>query len=236
MTLNKIILIAIVLPCLSFQKDNRPKKTMLLNDHLEILNGNVKQIIETGIDSGGSPLLMRYGDTTSFDRRGNALERRIGYGIGSRKLSLNTYTNSYNEKGMKTETIIETNKSADKNIYKYDQSGHIVKSWVENKKKEKKFQTSYKYDVNGKVIEIDYILSANYGLQRLLFKYNSKGMLVEQNLFSGNNLADKSLFQYPSFDSKNNWTKRICTSEFGGQTPGLHQRDTSISIRKITYY
>jgi hypothetical protein len=226
--MSKGIFPIFILLLLAFQNDK--SSTLKINSSpFENLNGKIKRIIETD-QHHLSGIINEYGDTTEFDRNGNQTtvlpDRKTG------KDRIAKFDTKYDKNGKKIESRLSANDG--QTILKYDANGYIIKSWFQDKNNNQKYQTTYKYDDSGRLIEQDYILPEN-GLQKLIFKYDSGNHLVESDLFSGKNgLFEKSLFQCKSFDSKNNWTKRIKISEFGLKFD--LRRDTSISYRKITYY
>ncbi|HTE02075.1 MAG TPA: hypothetical protein VK668_22460 [Mucilaginibacter sp.] len=230
MTLNKIILIAIVLPCLSFQKGNRPKSTLLLNDPLEILNDNVKQLIETGLYTRGTPFMIRFSDTTSFDKKGNEVEIHSGWGDG--KLYKSKCSFKYNN-GIKEVALLRIN-NASKAIYKYDKTGNIIESSDCSQSGICK-RKLYHYDISGQVSQVEIYNNSNTLLSKILYKYNDNGFLLEEDYpyldKEGNGF--KIIYRYKLFDEKNNWMMKIRDMKRFNDTLTL-QTDTI--TRKITYY
>ena len=239
MKMHKSIFVIFTLFSLSFQKEDKPKTTMLFNDNLEILKGSVKQLIETEHNhTAESDYPLAFVTNTDFDRRGDIISQRK-MEIWEKKWRQIKYLYKYNTKGRKAKTVVIFPKEWGSNshsiwTYKYDESGNIVESAIHWGKEKIKGKEIYKYNSNGNMIEINPI-NGDY-FYKIGYKYNNKGLLIKETEDPDQNGHGLGyLIEYKSFDSKGNWLKKIRIKQFY-PIPTSKFRFIDTVTRKITYY
>jgi len=197
------------------------------DDGAEMLNGSVKQVI-----------CLPKGHIYRFDQHGQLIySKTIKWAPPGRKNdTVEELMYKYvSDKGGQPTTMIGNY------IGNYDQSkwrlgpfGRIFDYELYfNDPSKSRLIGTYKYDVNGNMTERDQRDSGFLTLigDTLKCKYDSKNHLVESNLHMEEFHLIKTYYYYKSWDSHNNWTKRIVRTE-------TMLRDTIVDtvIRKITYY
>ena len=232
---KSLILILCTLPLISFQVIPTSKTTRLFNDNLEILNGNIKQLIETEHNHTiESEYPLAWAIVTNFDKKGKVVSQKrkelwdkkwheikylyksdsngkeIQVGIKTSEKSISTY--KYGADGIIKESILYWNKSELKGkvIYKYDNWGNVVQ--INPTQGEYFFKTKYLYDSKQHII-------------KEIWHVNDKGQGFEYSI------------EYKSFDSKGNWLKKLKTNRFYYPLPnGQNAKLVDTIERKITYY
>ncbi|HTK19714.1 MAG TPA: hypothetical protein VL442_09390 [Mucilaginibacter sp.] len=226
--MNKLAFALIAL-FLTLQKTNKPKTVVLLNDHLEILNGSVKQIIATGKDLRGTPFLQRYIDTLNFDKLGNEIGSCSDWTDGLHFKSTVIMNRPNNERQLEVLTPLNNSKI----IYMYKGS-QIKKAYCYNKNGIYQ-EVRYSYDANDKVIEEKVYNNSNVLHNKITYKYDENGFLSEEYYFPLNakQYGSKTHYEYQSIDKIGNWTKMVRNMK-GLNDSILFFTDTI--TRKITYY
>jgi len=239
MKMPKSILVILTLFSLSFQKGDKPETTRLLNDNLEVLNGSVKQLIETEHNhTAESDYPLAFVTNTDFNKGGDIISQRK-MEIWEKKWREIKYTYQYDSKGRKTKTIVGFPKEWGSNsygiwTYSYDKNGNIVESTIHWRKEKPKGEENYKYDANGNMIEINPIKGDYF--YRTAYRYNNKGLLIKETAEPDQNGHGLDyLIEYKSFDSKGNWLKKIRIKQFY-PIPNSKARFIDTITRKITYY
>jgi hypothetical protein len=220
--MKNYVLILLVFPLFLQSQKSKPQKLIIVAyREPEIMYGNIKQVIEKRPYFHTDVKLPLF-DTTTFDRKTNPIETRLGDKEGSCGLVL--YQLSNDKSGKKIETIIYSKEVRD--IFKFDSGSHLTKS-----RPNKAYYTSYTVDdVNG-VIEAA-LLGANKKIGvKEKYKYH-EGVLSELDIWSKlKELRGKNFYKYLSIDKNGNWTKRIVIYKNENSGP---KADTV--VRKITYY
>jgi len=247
MFLNKSIVVASVLFLSSCVNTKKPTRIYFIsNDALEILNGNVKQITSTPADDIYSLNPGQDYDIDNLNKQGDINESINGfhgsvfktyyvteYDPNGHKLETKGYMKLSNGLGFKSDIIkpsLDTSKKLIL-IYKYNKRNEIV-SYVVRPNKHDADSTTYKYDNNGNIIELDHYTDDKSLMDVTLYKYNKNNDPVEIDLFHGKRFMSKILFKYDKIDSNNNWTDATIHSE-GAFYEG---RSDYKWHRKITYY
>ena len=231
-----LLLIPLCLFLSSFQELTVSKTTRLLNDNLEILNGSVKQLIETEHNHTiESEYPQSWTIITNFAKNGNIISQsrreyweKTGHEI--------RYSYKYDSKGKKTEAIVNRTYYKTKEIYKYGSDDIIQESrlyWNKNKFQNK---VIYKYDKTGNTIESE--VNENQRRYRVEYLYDGNSrMIKETETPNGEGNGIEFFLEYKSFDSKGNWLKMVRTSAILYPVPnGKSVRLTDTVTRKITYY
>jgi uncharacterized protein YxeA len=225
--MKKLILILAVLLMVSCKKYYRHNTIILYDANLESINGNVKQLTEMQCRTGDKGKHLC--DTTNFDKNGDAIETRIDYGSSPNVIL--KYVINYKGDN-KTEAIIS---EKGKMVFNYDNDGYVTKSIFYNQKGSVSSEGLYKYNSNGNVIERTTEDSSSHPLDKWRNMYDKKGHLIEEDYISKKDEPTlKFTYQYKSFDSKHNWTKRIRIVRTAGRIISFEKNDTI--TRKISYY
>jgi hypothetical protein len=217
MLLKKSILITCVLFLLSFQQNKVGRIIIVAYREPELMYGNIKQVIELRSDKieGDIPQLCPF-DTTTFDRKGDPIETKLGAKNG--RCLLVFYKTIYNESGKKLETIVN---DGNRKIYKYNDGGRITKSEYYSTSLQLLNYDIYRYNTAGEIMESDHFRGLNDSKPtKTKFECDLDGFLLSNGQLT---------YKYLSTDTKGNWTKRIITS---------HRFETKVDTitRKITYY
>ena len=162
--MNKLAFTLIAL-FLTLQKTDKPETIVLINGHLEVLKGGVKQIIETGKDLRGTPYLQRYNDTVNFDEQGNEVGSCSGWADGWHVKSTVIMNSTNNERQLEVLTSVNNSTL----IYIYNGS-QIKKASYYNKNGIYQ-EVLYLYDANDKVIQEEVYNNSNVLHNRLTYKY-----------------------------------------------------------------
>ena len=248
---NKILFVAaFLLAPYALRNQERKKIYFINNDSIETLNGNVKQVITAPVDDENSTNPGQDFDTVNFNKQGDVIKIITGF-HGS--IFRDYYTSKYSPDVKKLETTgyIKPNdavrlieglpysipKPIDtswKDIlkYKYDEHGYITQ-YVLKGNKSHTDSTTYKYDSNGNVIEVDYYANPTLLMDVTKSNYDENANLIEADKFHWKRLMTKSTFKYTSFDPNNNWTDEIV--HFEGYLGFKDVREFKIH-RKIIYY
>ena len=205
--MNKLLLLLGLPILLSFQTDNRPTTRIIFGDNLEVMNGNVKQLISiqrfySRIHK--DPIIYR--DTFNFDRRGDIIDIRSGNSgdknyHGDKNFHI-VYSYKYDHNGTPAETVANTiGHGSGKFIYGKD--GRITEELSYDEKGGLWGAASYKYDALGNVAEYEYQLIKDKSIQNHKYKYNKK--YVTEEISSREGRTYNISYEYKTFDSKNNW-------------------------------
>ena len=226
-----LLIIPILNPLFSCTRKKETTTIFFSSSGSELLNGSVKEIIETDSSLTGifSPI-----DTNYFDVKGNITASN---GRGRLGKQLVRFTNEYGPNGQKLKTIatgyeyafgILDNTST--TIFKYNEAEYITSLEDYCQPKHICDTTLYKYNKTNQLIEM--INSNGLGIEfSENFKYNGN-LLIETISYlydhKGNKMPpDKYNYKYLTFDKKGNWTKRF----------GFYNSEKEwMAIRKITYY
>jgi len=234
--MNKFILLLGLPILLSFQTDNHPITRIIFGNNLEVMNGNVKQLIN--IQGFYSPLHkdhIIYRDTFNFDRRGDIIDiRSVNSGDrnyhGDKKFHI-VYSYKYDHNGKSTETVANTiGHGSGKFIYGKD--GRITEELSYDEKGVLWGTASYKYDTLGNVVEYEYQHIKDKSIQRHEYKYDKKN--IAEEISSREERTYNISYQYKTFDSKNNWTQLVKVAQDPNDRFGFIHRDTV--YRQIIYY
>jgi hypothetical protein len=228
--MRKLIFVIFIPLSLSLQKDDKLKTTMFYNDHLEVLNGKVKQLIVMGMDLRGTPFMMNYADTTYFNKKGDEVETYSGWSDGlhvSKKFDF-----KYSKDGKELEFLARLGNG--KTIYKYDKYDRIIGAYYYNVDGIYE-KILYRYDMLGNINQTEAYDKSNALRHKIAYTYNDKRLLLKENYFAlnSNTYTSDVLYEYKSFDNRNNWTKQIRKMKNSSDT-GFFNIDTV--TRKITYY
>lgn len=203
----------------------KTKTPGIYDDNFELLNCRVKQIVEinkgqySGIDT----------TTIDFDRSGHISQMKRK---GNCDCSIK-YEYKYG-KNRKPRELIVTNlgrvQGLNHQIFNYDTSGRIVQSWYFSKELRENSDTSlkrnrlfYKYNPTGSLIEESLYLDSEH-LLLVKYKYDSRNLLVEDDrFFHDERIPHEETYNYLSVDKNGNWLVRTSSD-----------RDTV--SRKIIYY
>jgi hypothetical protein len=228
--MNKSIFLLLVLLSLSFQKSDKPKTTMLFNAHLEVLNGQIKQLIETEHNhtlESESP--EAWSIITDFDKKGNIISQKRQE-LWEKKWRAIRYLYKYNVVGKKTETSVKTYEKT-KSVYKYAKDGVIRETLLYTKKNQLQGKEIYKYDKVGNMSELD-IDEEDYSY-KIKYLYDSKRRLIKEI----NEHGPEFSIEYKSFDRNGNWVKKMRISPVLYPLPnGKYVKLIDTIERKITYY
>lgn len=186
-----------------------------------------------------------------YDEQGNAVEESgnlLGSIIGVK------YSNQYDEKKNLVERIMMDKKGRGiKIVYQYDENNRLVNEKGSVQNMDYSYQKEYKYNDEGKNIELISYLNGKYKLKwdytydkkgnkieaveyntngkayrKLMYKYNDKNDKVEILYeYNGSNDRKKGTYEYTKYDAKGNWTERI--ADFGDE-------NFKIIEREIEYY
>jgi hypothetical protein len=221
-------LYATLLPLLLFiQTDKSVGSTVLLNEHLEVLSGRVKQIIETSVSLRGGPLLIRHNDTLNFDKKGH----QVGYRVRPAGRFSYLYQSKNTQHGKQ---IILLHPDGNwKRIYKYGSNGHILET-LECLNNETYQQSIYTYDPLGRVTYKETSVKKSGECYSTTYYYNNSGYLTEERRSPINKKDRENIeYHYLSFDKKGNWTTQTKTNKVLND----NLTDSPDTIRrKITYY
>jgi hypothetical protein len=229
----KSILIIIALCLVGCKRQNQRKTTNFL---LETLNGQVKQLAEIWPclpkDAKVEPNFCNT-DTTVFNENGDPI--RTAFVGGTSEFSYGR-----DSLGNKIEIRLDRDHSQ---IYTIAANGRILKY----KEADFKDYTLYKYDNKGNVIEsINHWFSSRdskWNIDTTRYVYDNEHHLLEKK--KQNKYLSKIVYEYKSFDSKHNWTKRVSHDTaiipFSMRSRLRYKKDsvyimTDTVSRKITYY
>jgi hypothetical protein len=197
---------------------------------LEVLKGAVKQIVETGLDLRGTPFMLRYSDTTIFDKKGIEIQTRSGWSDGQHFVSKINF--KYIDDGKELELLYQDGRG--KAVYKHDINGYVseISYYNQTDLYEKKLLS---YNKLGQIMQTKTYNNLNELRNKVGYKYNNDGFLLEEDYFPlGKELnGSKILYRYMSFDKKDNWTTKIKNWKMVKDS-SYYQTDTI--TRKITYY
>jgi len=192
--------------------------------NVEMIYGNVKQVIEEPFDKNALPNHLEY----TFDKKGDVIKVENIYVGGVTTIKYNTiYKNGKKVKSIGIESNGEGKVFGSPDVYKYDKYGHIISFGTMMNvagKRDSIFDTSrFRYDNAGYLVEEDEDLT----IHKYRYLYNEKGEMTgleRAHTDDWSKFRDfkKDTVRYILIDSKNNWLKAI---RFG---------DTL--SRRITYY
>ena len=117
-------------------------------------------------------------------------------------------------------------------IYKYNKQKEIV-SYVVSPNKHNADSSTYKYNDEGNVIEIDHYTFNKSLMDVTRYRYDKNNNPTEISVFHWNRLMTKTTYKYDKIDSNNNWTD--ATIHFEGFLGFNDIRDYKWH-RDITYY
>jgi hypothetical protein len=243
MACHKLIFIFLVFIALSCKKKGQAYTRLYADDGMEVLNGNVKEIL-IGDSSSKADFHNVY-----FDRQGNM--------IASTQRSTNI-SGTIAGKDTVRDTSVYYEKVAYAFIYDHDSQqiallGNVVSG---NSKHISRFEfdkkgllikydpntidtmggplNQYKYDtVANKVNRLCEYRNVALEPDRYIYKYDNKHRLKEMDFFEGMPLRNTS-YHYIDFDSHNNWIKK--KAHWRNFPPMHRDSGTYIITRKITYY
>lgn len=227
MKINKSIL-SLLFP-FAFAFQNHKQIRIFQNEHFEVLNGRVKQLITSGFDTMGTPFLMLYTDTIIFDRDGDEKE------IRSYKHDIYKSTKILNgiPKG-KAYKVEEPFSNGGKSVSSYDADRKIKERSAYNN--DGLFERCvYFYDELSRVIEIKTFDKSGVLHHKMIFKYDDNGLLAEEDHYpkSSGEYDSRIFYQYDSFDKNHNWLKQTKVTKHFGDTTSF--RSDTVT-RKISYY
>jgi hypothetical protein len=209
------------------QTDNKPNAKMIFGG-FETLKGQVKQVIETGVNLRGSPFLMEYNDTSIFDKKGQQIEFRASPGARRFEISRPKYDHgneiAVNPLGWRVS----------KDIYRLNNYGQIVQSLHYNIDGFYE-RVVYTYDTAGRLSQSEIYSKQNILNNKIIYGYDKNGYLIEQCSYQRrtgkDSLENKTQYRYPAFDKNGNWIIQVSCSD---DRP--IQAGTDTIRRKITYY
>lgn len=201
---QSILTFIIVFLSLSFTQGQSNKNTLT---EMKI-SGTVKSIIDkryTPIVKSGETQKGKLISTTvyTFNDAGNQIENTTEEQDESNQKVITKTTFKYNTNGNVIESnTIQREKLTDKNIYKYNDKGHLTEYYVYNPDGSISNRFVYKNDANGNRIEEVQFLSDGSSMGKYTYKYDDKGNKIEWNSYN----QDGSLFQktYFKYDDKGN--------------------------------
>ncbi|HTK21705.1 MAG TPA: hypothetical protein VL442_19445 [Mucilaginibacter sp.] len=225
--MNKRTLLLFIPLLLSFQKDNLSKTVMFYDDHLETLNGKVKQLIIQNLDLRGTPFLMNHYDTIYFNRKEEEIEERSGWSDGLH--STIKFDFKYTKEGKELEFLARLGNG--RTIHKYDKIGHRIGSYY--------YDTDgiyqkilYRYDTLGNINQTEAYNKSNILQHKVTYRYDDKRLLMEEDYFALNakTYTSNVLYEYKSFDENGNWIKAL------KKVVQKYTLSIDTITRKITYY
>ncbi|MEO6978000.1 MAG: hypothetical protein ABI113_06450 [Mucilaginibacter sp.] len=204
----------------SCKQQKQPVTWLYSSGQVELLHGNVKQLVDSALSKGDLPIYSVY----TFDKKGNIIKFENIHQDG---IDTITYETIY-KKGKKVASIISPiEDKREGKIYRYDNYGHIISSTSFTNIKEANDSShdiyQFWYDKTGHLVE-----ERNFGWRdKLRYLYDEKGVLTGLERTYSDELgrytySKKDTIRYILFDSKNNWLKAVA---YGDTT-----------TRKITYY
>jgi hypothetical protein len=219
----------------SFQGNTLPKTTRLLNDNLELLNGNVKQLIETEHNhTMESEYPEAWSIITDFDKKSDVVSQRRAE-LWDKKWHKIEYSYKYDAAGEKTEVRVRTSEKL-LSIYKYGKDEVIQSLILYWNKNQSQGKVIFKYDKLGNVIEVN-PTEGNYFFKSR-YVYDNKGHVIKEiDMPDDKGQGFVYSIEYKSFDQKGNWLEKVKQSPVFYPFPnskGMRKADTI--IRKITYY
>ena len=129
--------------------------------------------------------------------------------------------------------------------YRYNSSSQLIKQAKFDKNGVPKSKTEFKYDVNGRLEEVQsYSWIENQNKWQLRAegknKYDNLGRAlhtIRKDYLEKDTLIDEVEFEYTEFDSYGNWTKRVDKSFYHHKVYGRIVKASPRTItREITYY
>jgi len=249
-----LILFIILVSCTS--KSPSRKKNYLGNDgELYSLNGDVKQITTKPADDQPTPNPGQDYDIAYFNKQRDLYKTINGF---HGMISQTHYITIHDKSRNKTATLgyfklsdpdlnnppilvphlLTTLKKVRPKIddqlleiYRYNNHNQII-SYVADPNKNADSST-YKYNENGQLIELDHYTYSKKLMDVTKFKYDDNDNLSESDQYHWTRLAIKTIYQYKKFDSHNNWI--LMTTHTTGIYDGSNGTNFSAK-REIIYY
>lgn len=169
MFMNKYLLLSLFSVMPFAQTGNTTKSTILLNERFEVLNGRVKQLIETSVSLRGSPLLQLHNDTLIFDKKGNQANPD-----GTFKYNAILKVNEGNESEAKFSVGLYT-----KAVYRIDNNGNVVQALYYNKDGFYE-RTVYTFGPGGRVSQQQTYDKLSVLFRIVKYDYDKDGNMVKQ--------------------------------------------------------
>jgi hypothetical protein len=224
MIIKRFFIVTALIILTAFKKDSIEKTYLYDEGAVTILNGHVKQII----DSYERHIGVAVSDTLNFNIKGHQADFSTGNPLNRYKIK---YVHKYDNVGRIMQTV--NTASGSTGFYEYNKNGYNI-NLIFDPKSNGSESNLFKYDKAGYLIEQDHFIKPKLLADIIKYTYDRNHHLIktEQRSRKGS-IEFRETFSY-KFDFKGNWTKATTLSEGFYSTPTDIQ--THVSSRRIVYY
>lgn len=92
---------------------------------------------------------------------------------------------------------------------KYNKNGYIIEDRIFYPEYKNESISTYSYDLNDNLTELNFLDSNNEIIQKFTYKYDSKRNVIEENEYDSVETLKNSVNYLYEYDNKGNWIKRI---------------------------
>jgi hypothetical protein len=219
---NKLILVMVALIVSLSTNVIKPNKVYFIDDDsLQILNGKVKQMTSAPVDDIYSTNPGQDYDIVDLNEKGDVTTNVHGfhgsvfktyfiteYDPDGYKLETKGYIKLSDGLGFKSSFIKASSDTTKKLtlIYRYNKQNEVI-NYVVSPNKPNADSSTYKYDNEGKLIELDHYTYSKFLMDVTRCKYDKNNNAAEIDVFHWKRLMTKTLYNYTKIDANNNWTE-----------------------------